>query len=223
MIRTLWPRLITLVFRLLYNELAPLYDPVSWVVSLGRWRRWQATARLYLPPGGRVLEVGFGPGHLLVDLSAAGYRTVGLDLSPAMLRLARRRLGRHGLPRALCRGRAGALPFAARTFDAIVVTFPTPFVYDPVWIRGLARVLRDPEPTDARSAGRLVVVEAASFQRRDPLMRCLEWLWRITGQRGPVPDLPARLEEAGLAARREKVEVDGTSVTLVLAEKRRSL
>lgn len=236
MIRALWRRIIAFGFRLLYNELAWTYDLVSWLVSRGLWRRWQRTALDYLPAGGRVLEVGFGPGHLLVELAEGGRRAhggrhlvggrqivggrhivggrrhiVGLDLSPAMLRQARGRLGRHGLDAGLVRGRARALPFAGAAFEAVILTFPTPFVYDPAWLRELARVLRE--------GGRLVVVEQAEFAGQGPANRFLEWLYGVTGQRGPAPDLPARLEAAGLAARRETVAVDGTVVGLVVAEK----
>jgi ubiquinone/menaquinone biosynthesis C-methylase UbiE len=196
----------------LYNELAWTYDPVSWLVSLGRWRRWQQTILPHLPPSGRVLEVGFGPGHLLRDLASAGYQTVGLELSPAMLRLARRRLRRQRIDIALCRGSAGALPFTGCTFDAVVLTFPTPYVYDPAWLAHLPRVLK--------AGGRLVVVELASLNGNHPVERGLESLYRVTGQRGPAPALPDLLEEAGLVAWRESVAVDGSIVRLVLAERR---
>lgn len=207
----LWTRLIAFGFRLLYNEMAWLYDPVSWVVSLGKWRRWQRTALACLPPGGNILEVGFGPGHLLADLAAAGYRPYGLDLSPHMLRLARHRLRRRAAPANLVRGRANALPFAACAFDAVVLAFPTPFVYDPIWIGHLERVLKP--------GARLIVVETCLFTRRSLPARLLEWLYRVTGQRGPAPDLPGQLGRAGLPARRETVAVDGTAVSLVIAAK----
>jgi ubiquinone/menaquinone biosynthesis C-methylase UbiE len=209
--RALWRGLVAFGFRLLYNELAWLYDPVSWLVSLGHWRQWQRTALPHLPRQGRVLEVGFGPGHLLVDLAAAGYQPMGLDLSRAMLRQARRRLRRQGVPLALCRGLASALPFATEAFDAVVLTFPAPFVYDRDWIRHLARVLRP--------GGRLVVVEQAWFTRRDPLAHGLEWLYRITGQRGPTSVLHSLLEAAGLTAWRETAKVDGSSTGLIVAER----
>jgi ubiquinone/menaquinone biosynthesis C-methylase UbiE len=209
--KTLPRRLVAFGFRLLYNELAGLYDLVSWVVSLGRWHKWQRSIWPYLPPSGCALEVGFGPGHLLVDLAAAGYQAKGLDLSPAMLRLAQRRLRRQALSVPLYRGRASALPFAAQSFDIIVVTFPTPFVYDPAWMRQAKRVLR--------RGGRLIIVEVASFGGRTPLERGLEWLYRITGQRSPTPDLSELLNAAGLTACRESVEVDGTEVSLILADK----
>ena len=209
--RAAWRRLVALGFRLLYNELSWLYDPVSWLVSLGLWRRWQQTALAFLPAGGRVLEMGFGPGHLLADLAAAGYQPVGLDLSRVMVRQAARRLQRQGLAVALCRGNASALPFAPRTFDAVVVTFPTPYVYDSAWRQHLRRVLRP--------GGRVVVVEMATFRQRSPAARDLEWLYGLTGQRGPAPDLVAMLAEAGLSARHETADVEGTSVRLVVADK----
>jgi ubiquinone/menaquinone biosynthesis C-methylase UbiE len=210
-IPSVWARLIALGFRLLYNELAWLYDPVSWLVSLGRWRTWQRSALPFLPPGGRVLEVGFGPGHMLAALAGAGYSPFGLDSSPAMLRLARRRLRRAGLAAGLARGRAERLPFAANSFDAVLLTFPTPFVYGAAWLDQLARVLRP--------AGTLVVVESAVFTRRDPASRGVEWLYRVTGQRGTPPDLPALLAGAGLAARREHVQLSGSRVELVVARR----
>jgi ubiquinone/menaquinone biosynthesis C-methylase UbiE len=209
-LRWAWRRFLVCSFRLLYNELAWTYDAVSWFVSLGRWRQWQQTILPHLPPSGRVLEVGFGPGHLLRDLASAGYGVVGLELSPAMLRLAGRRLRRQQLDIALCRADAGALPFTGSAFDAIVLTFPTPYVYDRVWLAQLPRVLK--------TGGTLIVVEMASFNGNHPIERGLESLYRVTGQRGPAPALPDLLEEAGLKAWRQRVAVDGSTVDLVIAE-----
>jgi ubiquinone/menaquinone biosynthesis C-methylase UbiE len=208
----LWCRLVAFGFRLLYNELAWLYDPVSWAASRGLWRAWQRAALPYLagvPASRAVLEVGCGPGHLLADLVADGYRAAGLDLSAAMLRQARHTLRRRGPAVPLCQGRAQALPFAAGSFDAVVLTFPTSYAYDPTWIGHLARVLKP--------GGRLIVVETTSFGGYTPAERCLDGLYRLTGQRGPAPDLPGLLATAGLTARREKVQVDGTAVSLVVA------
>jgi ubiquinone/menaquinone biosynthesis C-methylase UbiE len=204
-------RLLSFGFRLLYHELAWLYDPVSWIVSLGRWRAWQQTIEPYLPAEGCVLEVGPGPGHLLVDLAAAGHRPVGLELSPAMLSLAARSARRRGTAVALCRGRANALPFRRQAFDGVVSTFPTPYIYDPAWIGELVRVLTP--------GGRLTVVEAISFLPGGRLSRPLDQLYRITGQAASGPDLSRLLSQAGLGAWRETVEVDGSLALLVLAEK----
>jgi hypothetical protein len=65
----------------------------------------------------------------------------------------------------------------------------------------------------------LAVVETASFTRRTYPDRCLEWLYRITGQRGSATDLPNRLDAGGFTVRREQVPVDGTVVSVILADK----
>jgi demethylmenaquinone methyltransferase/2-methoxy-6-polyprenyl-1,4-benzoquinol methylase len=218
--KAFWRRFVAFGFRLLYNELAWLYDPVSWVVSKGLWRDWQRTALRFLPASGTVLEVAFGPGHLLRDLVEAGYQSIGLDLSRAMLRQAAARNRQQGLAIPLCRGDAMALPFAADVFDAVVVTFPTPFVYDAAWLQHIVRVLRNSDFDAGQGGGRLIVVEMTSFRKGDPPTCGLEWLFRITGQRGPTPDLPALLAAQDLTTWREMVEVNGSTVSLVLAEKR---
>jgi SAM-dependent methyltransferase len=50
--------------------------------------------------GERVLDLGCGPGHFLAALARAGYEAVGVDASPAMLALARRRAPKARLLRA---------------------------------------------------------------------------------------------------------------------------
>jgi len=220
--RTLWRRLVAFGFRLLYNEMAWSYDAVSWLVSRGLWRTWQRTALDYLPSAGKVLEVGIGPGHFLVDLVQLGYQPVGLELSPAMLRQARRNTARLDAPVPLYRGRAEALPFVPQAFDAVVLTFPTEYVYNPAWMRHMVRVLRRPEPATGKNGGRLVIVEGMIMDQRTPPWRLLDWLYRITGQRGPAPDLCHLLTEAGLSAWREDVRVEKTIVRLVLADNKPS-
>jgi ubiquinone/menaquinone biosynthesis C-methylase UbiE len=213
--KALWEWIVAYGFRLLYNELAWLYDPVSWVASLGKWRRWQATIWPYLPPHGRILEVGAGPGHLLADLSRAGYRVAGMDASWGMVRLARKRLQRLGLAVPLCQGEAGALPFAPHSFDGVIATFPTRFAYEPGWINQLQRILKE--------EAQVVIVETSRFPGHTLPERVLEWLYEITSQRKPTPDLPRLLEETGLCARHEWVTVSGTSVRLSVAQKRGQL
>ena len=204
-------RLVALGFRLLYNELSFLYDAVSWVVSAGLWRAWQMTALDFLPADGLVLEIGFGPGHLLPEMLQRGHRPVGLDLSPTMLRRARRRLARRGLSVPLCRGRAEALPFAPACFDALLLTFPPPFVHNPAWVEGAVRILKP--------GGRIVILEMATIDRRRPPWSWLEWLYRITGQREPVSGLCRPLEQAGLTITQELRPVRDTTVVLVVADK----
>jgi ubiquinone/menaquinone biosynthesis C-methylase UbiE len=148
---------------------------------------------------------------VLVELSARGYQPAGIDASTFMLDLARRRLYRHGLNSILCHGYAQALPFAPTAFDAILATFPTAFVYDPAWILNVVRVLK--------LGGRLIVIEVATFTSLDPLSRFLEWLYRVTGQRGSPIDLAALLQEAGLDAQQRSVALQRSRVSFVVAVK----
>jgi ubiquinone/menaquinone biosynthesis C-methylase UbiE len=238
----LWRWLIRFGFRLLYNELAFTYDWVSWGTSLGQWRAWQRCALRHLPraspgsaegsPGGaggpRVLEMAHGTGDTLVDLAAAGYEPVGIDLSPHMGRLARRKLARHGLNLPLARGRAQALPFATGAIPAIVATFPTEYIMDPAALAEFHRVLRGPEPVSGRGpapgsgepAGRLVFVPTAAITGGGWLHRLAAWLFAVTGQSGPwPPQVEARYAAAGFRARVVVEQLEHSQVVVVVAEK----
>jgi ubiquinone/menaquinone biosynthesis C-methylase UbiE len=219
--RRLWRAFLRFFFRLLYNEFAWTYDLVAWAVSLGRWNAWGRTAIPYLQ-GERVLELAHGPGHLLVAMAKRSLAPVGLDLSPHMGRLARRRLRRAGLPVPLVRARAQALPFRDGCFDSAVATFPTRFIVDPATLRETARVLRDPAPAEARPGGRIVVVAWARLSERDPLSRFIGWLYRVTGQ-GDLPPGARQpvMVEAGLAPRIVWKRVGRSEVMLVVADRRR--
>jgi ubiquinone/menaquinone biosynthesis C-methylase UbiE len=172
-LRQAYRRLLRLGFRLLYNELAFSYDLVSWTVSLGQWRSWQRASRHHVR-GSRVLEVAFGTGDLLLDLQAAGANVFGIDLSPYMIGVTRRKLRRRGITLPLCRGAVEALPFADGAFDSLVATFPPPFVRDPRVPNEMARVLRP--------SGRLVIVDQAKLLRPVLVARFIDWLYRATEQ-----------------------------------------
>lgn len=172
----LWWRLIRFGFRLLYNELAFTYDLVSWLVSLGAWRCWQRSVLGYLPPSasGPLLEVAHGTGNLHVDLKQVSYDVVGIDYSPYMGRITRRKLLINQLPICLTRGKGQALPFVDHTFAAVVCTFPTSFVFEQATLSEFYRVLQ-PD-------GRVVLVLSGVFVGQGPLKLFLTWLYRVTGQ-----------------------------------------
>ncbi len=205
----LWKRFVQFGFRLLYHEMAWSYDLVAWGVSGGQWRAWGQAALPHLV-GQRVLELGHGPGHLLVALAQREFCPVGLDLSPHMGRLARWRLRRAGLAVPLTRGRAQALPFATHSLDSVLVTFPTQYIVDPATLAQVRRVLRP--------GGRLVVVVGAQLSGRGPFSRFVEWLYKITGQREMMPAWDAPFVAAGLSARQIQVEMQRSLVHLLIAE-----
>ena len=173
MLTKLW----RLLFRLLYNECASAYDLVSYSVSLGQWRSWQRCVFHYLPSAedGPVLEIAHGTGDLQIDLIQSGYRTVALDLSPRMGKLARRKLHRACLPANLMRGDAFQLPLASESCPAIICTFPTHFIFQAPVLAEMERVLRP--------SGRVVVVLVGQLDGGGILPWLIRGLYRLTGQR----------------------------------------
>ena len=215
----LWWTFLRFFFRLLYNEFAWTYDLVAWVVSLGQWRAWGRAAIGHLQ-GERVLELAHGPGHLLAAMAEQGLTPVGIDLSPHMGHLARRRLRKNRLVVPLVRARAQSLPFCDGCFDSSTATFPAEFILDPATLREAARVMRSPEPAKGRRGGRLVIVAWAGLGGRDPLSRFIGWLYRVTGQGKPPPGTGKELaRKAGLVSHVAWERVGRSEVMLVVAQK----
>jgi SAM-dependent methyltransferase len=99
-------------------------------------------------PGGKVLEVGSGPGRLAVRLAreAPGMTLTGVDISGAMVERANRRAARAGLSERV-RFRVGdvaALPLPDGEFDGVVSTLSLHHWSDPA--RGLAEIHRILKP-----------------------------------------------------------------------------
>jgi ubiquinone/menaquinone biosynthesis C-methylase UbiE len=188
--------------------LAWSYDAVAWTVSLGQWKEWGRTAIPYLR-GPRVLDLAHGPGNLLPELAAAGFSPMGYDLSPAMGRIAQRKMGRWGVRVPLSRGMAQALPFPSGTFNSVVSTFPADFVLHPTTWSEVGRVLA-PD-------GICVVVPVALLTGRGPLVRLIEALFGVTGQRlarsaEPLP----QFTPTGFRSRVEWVSLPHSRVMVVL-------
>ena len=77
---------------------------------------------LRLPAGAQILEVGCGRGVALEPIArlCRPRRLVGLDVDPALLAEARRRLDERAIDADLVHGDVRALPFPAASFDVVV-------------------------------------------------------------------------------------------------------
>lgn len=169
-----------LFFKLLYHQFAWSYDLVAASVSLGKWKRWIYTVIPYLPEG-RLLELGFGPGHLQVALKAQGRAPVGLDESAWMAAQAQARLRSLGFEPGLANGLSQRLPFASGAFCSIVATFPSEYIIDPNTIKECYRVLQP--------GGVLVLLPVAWITGKGLLHHLAASLFRVTGQ---APELDER-------------------------------
>jgi demethylmenaquinone methyltransferase/2-methoxy-6-polyprenyl-1,4-benzoquinol methylase len=126
--------------RELFAPLGPTYDRVGAMLSLGQDPRWRRFLVSRLPrDGGHVLDVATGTGLVAAELLRRGFRVTGLDQSPEMLVVARRRFG-DKVP--LVESPAETLPFPDRSFDHLTFTYLLRYVDDPgTTLAELARVV----------------------------------------------------------------------------------
>ncbi len=134
----------------MFDRIAPTYDLLNHLLSLGRdfsWRR-RTARQLGRGEGLQVIDLATGTGDLLISLLRAHggiVRMVGLDVSENMLGLCREKLRRGGLAERvelLC-GDASALPLPEGTFDAATMGFGIRNTADAArTLREIHRVLR---------------------------------------------------------------------------------
>jgi demethylmenaquinone methyltransferase / 2-methoxy-6-polyprenyl-1,4-benzoquinol methylase len=150
-----------------FDSVAPSYDLMNDVLSMGLHRAWKAytVAVAAVQPGWRVLDIAGGTG----DLAAAFNKQVGpqglvvlTDINQSMLRVGRDRLLDAGqvVPTAACD--AEHLPFASNSFDLVSVAFGLRnMTHKEAALKEMCRVLRP--------GGRLLVLEfskpAAALQK----------------------------------------------------------
>jgi ubiquinone/menaquinone biosynthesis C-methylase UbiE len=126
--------------RRVWDKSAPSYDKQMAFFE----RNWFAGGRQWLGDRvqGAVLEVAIGTGRNL-PFYPAGMTVTGLELSPAMLAIARKRAAELGLDVDLREGDAQALPFGDGSFDTVVCALSLCTIPDPTAaIAQMRRVLR---------------------------------------------------------------------------------
>jgi demethylmenaquinone methyltransferase / 2-methoxy-6-polyprenyl-1,4-benzoquinol methylase len=125
----------------LFAPLGPSYDRVGATLSFGQDPRWRHFLVSRLPRDhGHVLDVATGTGLVAAELLSHGFEVTGVDQSPGMLARARERFGARI---ELVEASAEELPFAARSFDHLTVTYLLRYVADPAaTLAELARVVR---------------------------------------------------------------------------------
>jgi SAM-dependent methyltransferase len=101
-----------------YDRLGPAYD--AWCRSVTEDIPFYVD--LAVRSAGPVLEVGVGSGRVAVPTALAGISVVGIDSSPAMLELARRRGAPHAIDLRLVEADMRALPDLGR-FALVTIPF----------------------------------------------------------------------------------------------------
>ena len=143
--------------RAMFDAIAPRYDLVNRIMTFRMdvgWRR-RTVRTLRLPAGATVLDLACGTGDLCRELTAAGYRPIGMDLSYGMLAAARTEAP-------LVHADALRLPVPDGSVDGITCGFALRnFVDLHPFFAELARVLRP--------GGRIALLEVA--EPPNPVLR----------------------------------------------------
>jgi demethylmenaquinone methyltransferase/2-methoxy-6-polyprenyl-1,4-benzoquinol methylase len=184
----------------LFSRIAPRYDLLNDVQSLGLHRRWKRRVVALARPqaGQRALDLCCGTGDLALALAARGAQVTALDFSDRMLAVAEQRIARiqspepepvphasrftfHASPNpSFIRGDAQHLPFADNSFDIVTVGYGLRNLAD--WKAGLAEMRRV-----ARPGARLLVLDFGKpgnafwrglyFTYLKLVVPCLGWLF----------------------------------------------
>lgn len=153
--------------RRMFGAISGKYDLNNRLHSFGRDQAWRRRAvRLAAPgPTDRVLDVACGTGDLTLAFASASpppAAVMGVDFTPQMLDVARRKSGPGGP--SFLEGDAMSLQFPDSSFDVVSIAFGIRNVSDPSKaLREFRRVLAP--------GGRLVILEFG--QPGNPIMRWL--------------------------------------------------
>ena len=160
----------------LFNDIAPVYDQLNDLLSLGLHRVWKRAAVKWtgVGPGDAAIDVCCGSGDIAVRLADAvgpAGRVVGLDFARAQLEVAAGKESQHPSFKTKLaaiewvQGDALALPYGDGEFDGATIGYGLRNVSDiPLALRELCRVLKP--------GGKAAVVDFNNAT--DPNLRALQ-------------------------------------------------
>jgi len=154
-----------------FDSVAPKYDVMNDVMSMGLHRAWKAYTVMVanVGPGSQVLDIAGGTGDLALAFAkkvGPTGRVVHTDINEAMLRTGRDRLVDAGviLPTFVCD--AEKLPFESDSFDVVTVAFGLRnMTHKELALAEMNRVLKP--------RGKLLVLEFSKVAQ--PLAKAYDW------------------------------------------------
>ena len=160
--------------RATYAKLSKIYAGIEGRFERGL--RQRGLELLDIQEGEVVLEVGFGTGYSLVEIArrvGTTGKAYGIDLTPEMVEVAKKRLQKEGLAEKveLYEGDAREMPYQERQFDVVYMAAALELFDTPDIPRVLAETKRVLEP-----AGRLGIISMPREGHEDSIfLRFYEW------------------------------------------------
>ena len=183
--------------RRLFDNIAPTYDLLNHLLSLGRDFYWRKKAVRELNGlGGWILDIATGTGDVAIEIIHQNnhHRKVfGLDFSQSMIERAQRKVLKKGLSQSitLSLGDALSLPFRDNTFSASMIAFGLRnIVMKEQALSEMVRVIK--------KGGKVIILEfifpqKGLLRRLYPIyfQRVLPWVGGlVSGDRGAYAYLP---------------------------------
>lgn len=145
--------------RQMFDSIAPRYDFLNRLLSLGIDRRWRrfAVRQIKYTENGRILDVATGTGDVALEIAArtpATVSIVGVDFSKEMVELGKVKIGNSQYSKRITMEVAPceAIPFAEQSFDSVTIAFGIRNVVDRLQgLKEMQRVLK--------TGGRVVILE----------------------------------------------------------------
>ena len=167
----------TLQTREMFTSIAPRYDFLNRLLSVGQDKYWRQRAIDLLDPmeNERILDVATGTGDMVIEVAKRNLsvQIFGIDFSQRMLDLGRIKIARNGYNQAVSLqiGSGECLPFADESFDGVICAFGIRNFADvQLGLREFFRVLKP--------GGRVVVLEF-SIPQNQFLKTAYEWYFNL--------------------------------------------
>lgn len=157
-------RIFDLFYRFI-NAWPYIYEGFTQLLSLGQWEQWQNRAFENLT-GKKVLEIGVGPGKLLVRMAKKGFAVTGIELRPGMAYEARKRAKKAGFDIDIITQPVYSLPFKNEVFDCLVMTFILAEIAD--LDRAIAEMKRV-----LKKGGKVIIIAGGMPQDKNTVARFL--------------------------------------------------
>ncbi|MFO8037510.1 MAG: methyltransferase domain-containing protein [Anaerolineales bacterium] len=201
-----------------YNAISKHYDTLA--TSSEKKHINAGLDMLAAQEGERVLEIGFGTGHALVQIAQRIGKTghvYGIDISEGMVQVSRDMIRDHGLSNrvSLVMDDASCLPFSSKSMDAIFISFTLELFHSP----DITQVLAECHRT-LKNQGRICIVSLAKDEPLNLFGRLYEWLHERFPKAldcRPIP-VQALLTHTGFEIQGHKKEIMwGLPVSMTLA------